>query len=167
MINKIKKKYQFNDIFQLPYFATDLSYKNLSSLTEDIRNIINLKKIDTIFAPYYYDSHTDHFFTSKATLASAKSFRTPTIENIFFYETLSETNFNFESRAKVFKPNVYFNISRFFEKKISSIRLYRSELGLHPFPRSIKSIKSLALLRGSECAFEYAEAFQQIFSKIK
>ena len=28
MINKIKKKYQFNDIFQLPYFATDLSYKN-------------------------------------------------------------------------------------------------------------------------------------------
>ena len=167
IIIKVKKKYKFDDLFQLQYLSSKLNYQNLSNLTSGINKIINLKKIDTIFAPYSFDAHSDHFFVSKASIASSKIFRAKTIEKIFIYEVLSETNYNFDSKAKLFKPNIYFDISKFLKKKISIMKLYKSEIGKHPFPRSIESIKALALLRGSESNFKYAEAFQQIFSKIK
>jgi LmbE family N-acetylglucosaminyl deacetylase len=167
LIIKVKQKYKFNNLFQLSYFASDLSFKNLSTLTDDIRNIINLKKIDTIFTCYSEDTHSDHFFVSKASLSSSKIFRTPSIEKIFIYETLSESNLNFSKKAKQFKADSYFDISRFINKKISTIKLYESEFKKHPFPRSIEAIKALSLLRGSESGFKYAEAFQQIYSRIK
>ena len=85
LISKVKQKYKFNNYFQLSYSASDLSFKNLSVLTDDIRDIINLKKIDTIFTCYSEDAHSDHFFVSKASLASSKIFRTPSIEKIFIY----------------------------------------------------------------------------------
>ena len=46
------------------------------------------------------------------------------------------------------------------------MNIYKSEINKHPFPRSNDSIKSLALLRGSESGFKYAEAFKCIFNKI-
>ena len=42
------------------------------------------------------------------------------------------------------------------------MKIYKSELKTHPFPRSIDSIKSLGILRGSQSGFKYAEAFQLI-----
>ena len=167
LIKKVKTKYKFDNLFQLSYYASDLSFKNLSSLTQDIRNIININKIDTIFTCFSEDAHTDHFFVSKASLSSSKVFRTPSIEKIFIYETLSESNFNFSHKAGKFRPNSYFDISRFINKKISMLRLYKLEIKKHPFPRSTEAIKSQALLRGSESGFKYAEAFQQIYSRTK
>ena len=45
------------------------------------------------------------------------------------------------------------------------MKLYKSEIGKHPFPRSIESIKALALLRGSESNFKYAASFSTNFLK--
>ena len=38
--------------------------------------------------------------------------------------------------------------------------IYDSEVGEHPFPRSIKNIKALATYRGAIAGVKYAEAFQ-------
>ena len=45
------------------------------------------------------------------------------------------------------------------------MKIYKSEIKKHPFPRSTDSIKSLAVLRGSESGFKYAESFQLLFEK--
>jgi hypothetical protein len=42
------------------------------------------------------------------------------------------------------------------------MKTYKSEIKKHPFPRSVESIKSLAILRGAESNFKYAEAFLNI-----
>ena len=47
-------------------------------------------------------------------------------------------------------------------EKDTEILKYKSEIKKHPFPRSIKSINSLAVLRGSQCGYEAAEAFELI-----
>ena len=47
-----------------------------------------------------------------------------------------------------------------------ALEIYKSELMKHPFPRSIKAVKALSLLRGSECGYEAAESFM-ILKKIK
>ena len=42
------------------------------------------------------------------------------------------------------------------------MNVYESEVDKHPFPRSEKNIRALAIFRGATCGVEYAEAFQII-----
>ena len=51
------------------------------------------------------------------------------------------------------------DISDTIESKIEAIKIYDTELGVHPFPRSIELIKALATLRGAEAVCKAAEAF--------
>jgi hypothetical protein len=45
------------------------------------------------------------------------------------------------------------------------MKIYKSEIKKHPFPRSAKAISSLAIIRGSESNYKYAEAYKLIFEK--
>ena len=38
--------------------------------------------------------------------------------------------------------------------------IYESEIGEHPFPRSMRNIEALSVFRGASVGVEYAEAFQ-------
>ncbi len=74
-------------------------------------------------------------------------------------EILSETNFSIPIPSETFVPNYFVDITSFLEKKLEIMRIYQSEIQMHPFPRSEKSIISLACLRGSQVGVENAEAF--------
>ena len=78
------------------------------------------------------------------------------------YETLSETNLNFLYDRK-FKPNIYIDISKYLNKKIKAMKIYKSEIKNHPFPRSSETIRSLATIRGSEVNLKFAEAFELVY----
>jgi N-acetylglucosamine malate deacetylase 1 len=82
------------------------------------------------------------------------------LKKVLMYECLSETEFAPAFNEKVFIPNYFVDISEFFEKKIEIMRIYSSELGDHPFPRSERNIRALATYRGAVAGCEYAEAFQ-------
>jgi len=49
--------------------------------------------------------------------------------------------------------------------KLKLTRIYKSEIKKHPFPRSLEEIKALAVLRGSESGYKYAESFKLILKK--
>ena len=75
---------------------------------------------------------------------------------------MSETNLNFKYS---FKPNHFENISNEIRTKIKILKIFKSEIKKHPFPRSIDSVISLAKLRGSQSSFMFAESFETYFSK--
>ncbi|MCJ8347383.1 PIG-L family deacetylase, partial [bacterium] len=54
---------------------------------------------------------------------------------------------------------VFVDISAFMDKKIEIMETFKSELGEHPFPRSITNIKALATFRGATSGCKYAESF--------
>lgn len=64
-------------------------------------------------------------------------------------ETASETNFGIDPRDTGFKPNVFVDISGLLKKKLELMKIYASEMGGFPFPRSEKALRALAQLRGS------------------
>ena len=45
------------------------------------------------------------------------------------------------------------------------LRIYASELGEFPFPRSETAISALAKFRGSNSGFEYAEGFELLLER--
>ena len=76
------------------------------------------------------------------------------------YECISETEFAPALPEKAFIPNCFIDVTDHMTEKLSLMRIYDSELGQHPFPRSERNIKALATFRGATCGVEYAEAFQ-------
>ena len=136
----------------------------MKDIVEDLNNLFLKIRPDFIYCPFINDAHSDHQIVAKAVMSASKWFRLKSIQKIFMYETLSETNFNF-IETRVFKPNYFVDISKFIEKKLKICSIYKTEMYKHPFPRSKTSVKALADLRGSQSGFQSAEAFELIFSK--
>ena len=74
-------------------------------------------------------------------------------------ETLSETEFVPSIKECSFAPNTFVDISKYISKKIEIMKVYKSELKKHPFPRSEKNIRALATYRGSTSGCKFAESF--------
>lgn len=162
-IKNIKKFYNFKSIFELKLPSCELEKVGFNKITSKFRKIINKNYYDTVFTPFIGDAHTDHYFTTKSILSACKIFRSPSIKQILMYETISETNLNFYEKS--FSPNYYVDISNQISKKIKIAKIFKNEIKDHPFPRSEESIKSLSILRGSECNTKFAEAYQIVFMK--
>ena len=114
--------------------------------------------------PFAYDVHTDHQLIARALQSTLKWFRHSHIRKVMMYETLSETELNFIDK-RAFSPNVFLDISKYLDDKIDIFKIYSSEIGEFPFPRSEKSLLSLAALRGSQSGFDGAEAFELVYEK--
>ncbi len=163
-IDSVAEKYGFADVFNLRLPTTKIDTLPLFDLIEKITNVYKKVEPQMIYMPFAYDVHTDHQLIAKALHSTFKWFRHPYIKKVLMYETLSETEFNFMEN-KTFRPNVFVDISNYLEDKIEAMKIYESEIGEFPFPRSEKTLRSLAAYRGSQSGFKAAEAFQLVFER--
>lgn len=160
-INTIKEKLAAT-IYQLEFATASLTDQDAVTMIPQLSSIFAETQPEIIYLPNRSDAHSDHRISFNASFACTKVFRCPTLKSILVYETLSETEFSANIGADIFVPNYYVDISKYFDAKIQLMEIYESELGEHPFPRSIASIKALATLRGSTAGVGYAESFQLI-----
>ena len=158
-IEKVSKFYGFDNVFELNFPTTKLDNVPMLDLTTKISECLKKFKPHELYIPSFSDAHSDHRVVSEAVISSSKWFRSKGIKRILSYETLSETSFGL-SRINNFNPNVFIDISPFLKRKIKVMNIYKSELGLPPFPRSEENIKALATIRGSESGYFAAEAFE-------
>jgi len=164
-IEDIYKKLGLQSLHELNYPAGEVCSSHLPALVNDISNLFKSSEPNLIFLPFPGDAHTDHKYVFQAGKAACKWFRYPHVEKVLCYETLSETNFDYNPDTLAFRPNIYIDIENQIEKKIALSKVYFNEFGAHPFPRSEDAITALAKYRGSSAGFKYAEAFQLILSR--
>ena len=158
-INKIKKLYNFKTVNQLNISTAMVTEASESDLINKISSIIIKIKPNIIYLPFKGDIHGDHRGIFNAAYSCTKSFRYPFIKKIYMMETLSETEFAISTLEDSFIPNVFVDISNYFEKKIEAMNIYTDEMGIHPFPRSEKNIEAIATYRGATSGCDYAESF--------
>lgn len=158
-IDEVSKLYNFNSVHNLRLKTMRLDEYSMSELVGKISKIINEIKPNIIYLPFKGDVHSDHRKIFEASYSCTKSFRYPFIKKIYMMETLSETEFAPSVSEDNFIPNVFVDISSFFEKKLKIMKVFKSEIAEHPFPRSEKNLRALATLRGATCGCEYAESF--------
>ncbi|MDC1038371.1 PIG-L family deacetylase [Candidatus Marinimicrobia bacterium] len=163
-IDAVAEKYGFSDVFNLRLPTTKMDTLPVSDLIEKISNVYKKVEPDIIYMPFAYDVHTDHQIIAKALQSTLKWFRYPHIKKVYMYETPSETEFNFVEN-RIFSPNVFVNISQYIDSKIETMIIYDGEMGEFPFPRSEKTLRSLAAWRGSQSGFESAEAFELVYER--
>ena len=163
-IDAVAEKYGFSDVFNLRLPTTKMDTLPVSDLIGEISNVYKKVEPDIIYMPFAYDVHTDHQIIAKALQSTLKWFRYPYINKVLMYETISETEFNFLKQS-TFNPNVYINISDHIDEKIETMNIYESEIKDFPFPRSEKTIRSLAAFRGSQSGYFAAEAFELVYER--
>ncbi|BEK08458.1 PIG-L deacetylase family protein [Campylobacter coli] len=171
-IQEICKNYNFTSIHRLGLKTTKIDEYNTSYLVSLFSQIFTKIKPNILYLPFAYDVHSDHRIIFQAAFSCTKSFRYPSIEKILMMETLSESEFAPALPNQSFIPNVFVDISAFFEKKCEIMKIYQSELGKSPFPRSIENIEALATFRactmgGKETVDTklYAESFMLLKEK--
>lgn len=158
-LKRVADAYKFNSVNNLRLKTMQVDEYGMSSLIDKISNVINTIKPNIIYLPFKGDVHSDHRKIFEASYSCTKAFRYPFIKKIYMMETLSETEFVPSTKEDSFIPNTFVDISAYFEKKIEIMKIFKSEISMHPFPRSERNLKSLATLRGATAGCEYAESF--------
>jgi LmbE family N-acetylglucosaminyl deacetylase len=159
-INIVANMYSFKKVIKLDYPTMKLDSTYLNEMINKISKLFEEIKPEVIYILNRSDAHSDHRIVFDAVMSSSKTFRHSYIKKILMYECISETEFAPILPEKIFMPNYFVDISNFFNKKVEVMKIFSSELGEHPFPRSIKNIEALATFRGATAGVKYAEAFQ-------
>jgi len=116
-------------------------------------------KPDILFTHYEKDLNIDHQITYQAVLTAARPVAEETVKEIYSFEVLSSTEWNYPLR---FSPDCFFDISGTIDLKVKAMEQYKSELREYPHPRSIKGIRLNAENWGMKVGMAYAEAFKTV-----
>jgi LmbE family N-acetylglucosaminyl deacetylase len=157
---KAHKKIGINKtiFFDLP--GTELDQFPQRKISDLLKSYLNKMKPTSMFIPFYNDAHIDHKIISSAALIAARPNEKFKIKNIYYYETLSETEWAIGSNSNKFFPNYYEIVSKKnIQNKIKSFKIIKSQNKKHPHPRSLENINHLAQYRGSHIAEKYCESF--------
>jgi len=130
----------------------------LIEINKIIENEISIFKPNTIFTHSDLDSNKDHVKVYESTIIATRP--NSGVSSLFSFEVLTSSEWNYN---KSFKPNVFYTLSdKNVNEKWDALKIYSTEVGSFPFPRSKKGIISLANYRGMQSGVEYAEAFHLI-----
>ena len=161
-IAKVTASYGFTSVTELGFPPAQLETLPKGDIIQAISSVICDIQPEQIFTAYRNDAHSDHEIVYDAVMAATKSFRYPFVKRVLAYETISETDFATKPEDGGFKPNVFIDIEPYIEMKLEILKIFESEIGIFPFPRSLEALNALAMLRGVQCNAKAAEAFMLI-----
>ena len=135
------------------------------SLLEITKSIEEVKKKimpSIIYTHSSADLNIDHRLVCQATMTAFRPEVKDVWREIRTFEVASSTDYGHKSITNLFQPNLYINITKFWDKKLNALNAYNSEMRNPPHSRSIEGIENLAKYRGNQVGLHYAEAFEVI-----
>jgi LmbE family N-acetylglucosaminyl deacetylase len=161
-ISKVGGMYAFDSVHRLGLSTMKVDEYSVSELVSKVSEVFQEIKPTKLYLPFKNDIHSDHRYMFDAVYSCTKIFRYPYIKSIYMMEVLSESEFSVSLNGDGFIPNVFIDTSDFHCQKKNIMEVYEGELREHPFPRSIKTIDALSILRGSTAGCKHAESFMLI-----
>lgn len=159
-IAMVAERLEIARTFKLDFPTSTLSSSSLFQLIPKVTDIFKQVEPEIVYCVNRSDAHSDHRITFDAVVACTKSFRNPTLKRFLMYECISETEFAPALPERAFLPNYFVDITNQLPRKLELLKIYESEMGVHPFPRSQENIRALAMFRGASIGVHFAEAFQ-------
>lgn len=118
---------------------------------------------DIVYTHYSGDLNVDHQYTARAVLTATRPIGAYSVKEIYAFETLSSSEWNFDYSAQpAFCPNAFVDITDYYTQKEEAMKCYVSELCEFPHPRSLQGMDVLSRTRGMAVGKERAEAFMLI-----
>lgn len=136
----------------------DMMLDNIPQLEINLKleKIISTFKPSIVYTTPYSDFHKDHQKIHECTLVATRP-ASSSVKNVLSYEIPGTVK-------TTYIPTIFEEISKELNDKIRAFKFYTTEIKKYPHPRSIESIKNLAIHRGIESGLKNAEAFRLIRS---
>lgn len=136
---------------------------DLLEIVKAVEKRIKELQPSVIYTHHKGDLNIDHQRTYQAVLTATRPMQGQPVKEIYTFETVSSTEWNFTYGDMQFAPNVFVKLTKEqFEKKLNAMKEYRSELCEYPHPRSLEMLRATALRWGGVVGGEYVEAFETV-----
>ncbi len=141
---------------------------DIVKITDEIEKVVNYYKPSTIYTHSMGDINRDHRLTAEASLVAARPKLNSSVNEFYSFEIPSASDWSFNNFFPQFQPNHYVEITKdILDLKIEALSNYKTEIYKFPDARSLESVITLSKYRGFQVGFNYAEAFQLLFSRNK
>ena len=127
-------------------------------LLDIVQKIEKVKKAinpDIVFTHHPSDLNLDHKITSRAVLTAFRPLKGEKAKKIYGFDVQESSRW----LENGFVPNVFFDVSVSFSKKINALKAYKSESREYPHPRSPEAIATIAKYWGIVSGQDKSEAF--------
>ena len=133
----------------------------LLEIAKKIENEIDIFKPTIVYTHFWGDTNQDHQQIFKATKIATRPLPSSSVKKLICYEIPSSSELG--KGHDSFSPNLFVNIEKTFQRKISAIKKYKHEIHPFPHPRSIDAITARSQNIGSSVGVKFAEAFFIVF----
>lgn len=147
------------ETYFLDFPAAELDQVMHRKLNQSLSELFQKIQPQSVFMPFFGDLHCDHRLSFVSALVASRSVNVLSPRQIYVYETLSETNWNAPYITPAFVPNVFIDIEKYLDKKLSAFKCFESQRKKFPHERSVECLEYLAKLRGAQVNRKAAEAF--------
>lgn len=137
----------------------------LLTIVKAIEDRIKELSPDIIYTHHGGDLNVDHQKTYQAVLTATRPMQGQCVKEIYAFETVSSTEWNFAYGDAQFSPNVFVKLTdEQFAKKLKAMQEYETELCEYPHPRSLRMLEAVALRWGGVVGGHFVEAFELVRS---
>lgn len=158
-------KVGYKDVFFADFPDNRFDEVDLLDIVKAVEHKIRELEPEIVYTHYSGDLNVDHQYTARAVLTATRPIGKYPVKEIYAFETLSSTEWNFDYSAQpAFCPNVFVDITDYYSCKEEAMRCYVSELCQYPHPRSLEGMDVLSKTRGITAGMQRAEAFMLIRS---
>jgi LmbE family N-acetylglucosaminyl deacetylase len=139
-------------------------------IVQFIEDAIRKSEPDVVFTHHPSDLNNDHTQTSLACQAAIRlpqrNGKVSPISEFYYVEIPSSTDWAVPSGGQPFQATTFVDIEAGIAAKLKALETYRDVMRPRPHPRSTEVIQALAVCRGAQSGFNYAEAFQLAFRRV-
>ena len=113
-----------------------------------------------IFTHSSCDVNIDHRVVHDAVIAATRPQPHHYRGDLFFFETVSSSEWRPPTSMRPFMPTIFSDISAYLPAKLAALRAYAPEMREYPHARSLEGVEYLARSRGASVGVRAAEAFE-------
>lgn len=150
------KVMEIQDVHYGERLCTQFDTYPFLSIVKEIEGFMHLFKPDIVFTHNPSEVNIDHKVTYEAVEVACRPVNDYTPKEVYTFEIVCSGNWKFQP---YFQPNVFVDISKYWEKKLKAWSCYENERRPFPFPRSDEGLEALSRFRGMASGMEKAEAF--------
>jgi LmbE family N-acetylglucosaminyl deacetylase len=137
----------------------------LNETAHKLTKFISLNKPEIVYTHNISDINHDHQIAAESTIIACRPKPECSVNELYFFEVPSSTDWSFSQIQPTFQPNRYVDIGDYISIKQLALSKYTTETYEYPDARSVEAMTTLSKYRGYQVGFKYAEAFQLVFSR--
>lgn len=149
-----------DEVTQLDLPDNQLDTIPLLLIVKQIEAVISNYKPVTVYTHHAGDVNIDHQIVHEATIVATRPQPHLSVENLFFMEVISSTDYRPATSQPPFAPTHFVDVENFTDQKFEALEVYADEMRTFPHARSIKAIEAQLAWRGSSVGLSVAEAFE-------